>query len=175
MYSKFTLILITFLVTRLVVRAAVEVLVSVCRLLIYQYEISPLFCFNKVSRNASSPLLSSSIINLIFWWRLLIWWKKFSNNIMLSKVLRTILLSKTLRTLSLPSKSLYKFLRTSSFCCFFCGLFGFAFFLNSKISTNKWLWTSSASSVVILLLYISLPKALIAEKSWKINAYLFVL
>ena len=29
-----------------------------------------LFCFNKVSRNVSSPLLSSFIVSLIFWWRL---------------------------------------------------------------------------------------------------------
>ena len=36
------------------------------------------FCTVKVSRNVSSPLLSSSLVNLIFWWRLLIWWKNFS-------------------------------------------------------------------------------------------------
>ena len=35
-------------------------------------EIFLLTRFNKVSRNASSPLLSSSIVNLIFSWRLLI-------------------------------------------------------------------------------------------------------
>ena len=36
-------------------------------------EIFPLFHFKKVSRNASFPLLSSFIVNLIFWWRLLMW------------------------------------------------------------------------------------------------------
>ena len=40
-------------------------------------EISSLFCFNKVSRSTSSPLLSSSIVNYIFWWRLLIWRRSF--------------------------------------------------------------------------------------------------
>ena len=40
-------------------------------------EIFPLFRFNEVSKSASSPLLSS-VVNLIFWWRLLMWWKKFS-------------------------------------------------------------------------------------------------
>ena len=38
-----------------------------------------------------------------------------------------IFLSKTLRSLSLSLKRLYKFLRTSSFSCFFSELFGFAF------------------------------------------------
>ena len=52
---------------------------SVCVGFLYaNTEIPPLFLFNKVSRNASSPLLYSSIVNLIFWLRLLIWWKKFS-------------------------------------------------------------------------------------------------
>ena len=61
-----------------------------------------------------------------------------------------ILLLKALRTLSLPSKRLYKLLRTSSFCCFFSELFGFAFFLKFKISTKKSLWPASASSVAIV-------------------------
>ena len=48
---------------------------SVCVGFLYtNTEISPLFCFNKVSRNASSPLLSYAIVKLIFWWRLLMWW-----------------------------------------------------------------------------------------------------
>ena len=52
---------------------------SVCVGFLYpNIDILPLFCFNKVSRNASSPLLSSFIVNLIFWQRLLMWWKRFS-------------------------------------------------------------------------------------------------
>ena len=41
-------------------------------------EIFPLLCFNEVSGNSSSALLSSSKLNLMFWWRILMWWKEFS-------------------------------------------------------------------------------------------------
>ena len=52
---------------------------SVCVGFLYtNTEIFPLFGFNKVSRNTTSPLPSSSKVNLMFWWRLLIWMKKFS-------------------------------------------------------------------------------------------------
>ena len=50
-----------------------------------------------------------------------------------------ILLSKASRTFYLPSKKLYKFLRTINFSCFFSEPFGFLFFLKFKISTNKWI------------------------------------
>ena len=36
------------------------------------------YVFSKVSRNASHPLLSSSIVNLMNWLTFLMWWKKFS-------------------------------------------------------------------------------------------------
>ena len=47
---------------------------SVCVGFLYtNTEIFSLFCFNKLSRNTSFPLLSFFIVNLIFWWRWLMW------------------------------------------------------------------------------------------------------
>ena len=61
-----------------------------------------------------------------------------------------ILLPKVLRTLSLPSKGLYKFSRTSSFCWFFSVFFSFTCFLKSRISTNESIWSLSASCRVVV-------------------------
>ena len=70
----------TFCATCLVVRAVVKVLVSIAGLPVYKYrdKVSSKASrnksqesLNKVLRNASSPVLPSSIANLIFWWRLL--------------------------------------------------------------------------------------------------------
>ena len=47
----------TFLTTCLLVRAVEKVLVSMCRFPICQTEFFSLLCFNKVSRNGSSPLI----------------------------------------------------------------------------------------------------------------------
>ena len=61
-----------------------------------------------------------------------------------------ILLSKASRTLSLPSKKLYKFLKTSFFPLFYLDPVVLIFFLQFMISTNKLAWSSSASFKVIL-------------------------
>ena len=71
----------TFLAGFLVVRAVVygQSASQYKHLLLYpSTKICPLFSFSELSRNASSPLLSSFIVNLIFSWRLLMWWKTFS-------------------------------------------------------------------------------------------------
>ena len=86
-----------------------------------------------------------------------------------------ILLWKALRTLSLPLKRLCKFLRTSSFCCFFSLFFGFTCFLKFKISANKSFWSVSASFIIIVLLKISPLKVLIIRKLWKLYVHVFVL
>ena len=64
------------------------------------------------------------------------------------------------------------------FWFFFPGFLGFTFFLKFKILNNKSLWSSSNLSLVIVQLYIFLPKVLITPKvliAWKLYVFLSVL
>ena len=83
--------------------------------------------------NLSSVCLKVNILRLE-------WSEILSEKPVSSVFLENILLSKALRTLSLTSKSSYKFLRTSSFFCFFSEFFGFICFLKLNILTNKSIW-----------------------------------
>ena len=76
------------------------------------------------------------------------WSETLSEKPVPSIFIKNIFLSEALRILSLPSKRLYKVLRTFYFCCFFFGYFCFTCFLRFKISTNKSLLSLSASFVV---------------------------
>ena len=109
-------------------------------------DVLPAFTCASAIGNLSSICLGVSIL-------ILEWLGTLPEKRLPSIFVENILLSKALRTLFLHSRRLYKFLKTSSFCCFFSGLFCFAFLLKFKISTNKSLWSSfsffcSAFSVI---------------------------
>ena len=80
-----------------------------------------------------------------------------------------ILLSKTSRTLHLPSKNVYRFLRTPFAFLFFYGFCGLVFSFKFIMSPNKLLWSSTASFKIII------PKVFIARKFLKLYVYSFVL
>ena len=67
-----------------------------------------------------------------------------------SDFIENILLSKPLRRISLASKNFYKFSRTVSFSCFLSSFCGLVLFLKSLMLFNKFDWSSSASSKVML-------------------------
>ena len=101
------------------------------------------------------------------------WSETLSEKPVSSIFIGNTLLPKALRTLSLPSKRLYKAQRTSFFFCFLSVFFSFTYFLKFIISTNKSLWSLSASFRVIIPLQMSLPKVFIVWK-W-LYVYSFVL
>ena len=78
------------------------------------------------------------------------WSETMSEKTVPSIFIGNILLSEALKNISLPSKRLYKPSRTSPFCCFFSQFFVFTSFLKFRISTNKSLWSLSASFRVIV-------------------------
>ena len=78
------------------------------------------------------------------------WSETMSEKTVPSIFIGNILLSEALKNLSLPTKIFYKLSRTSPFFCFFSQFFVFTSFLKFKISTNKSLWSLSASFRVIV-------------------------